>query len=63
MEVVIDELLGQCQHNVWEAISEVEYLLKEKDLFSRVREKYLDRDRENIELSNTAPSMPQAFVT
>jgi N-acetylglutamate synthase-like GNAT family acetyltransferase/DNA-binding MarR family transcriptional regulator len=50
MEVVIDELLGQCQHNVWEAISEVEYLLEEKDIFCRVREKYLDRDRENIEL-------------
>ena len=50
MEAVVDELLGQCQHNVWEAISEVEYLLEEKGLFSRVRDKYLDRDRENIEL-------------
>jgi len=50
MEAVVDELLGQCQHNVWEAISEVEYLLEEKDLFSRVRDKYLNRDRENIEL-------------
>ena len=50
METVVDELLGQCQHNVWEAISEVEYLLEEKDLFSRVRDKYLNRDRENIEL-------------
>jgi len=50
MEAVVDGLLGQCQHNIWEAISEVEYLLEEKDLFSRVRDKYSDRDRENIEL-------------
>jgi len=50
MEAVVDELLGQCQHNIWEAISEVEYLLEEKDLYCRVRSKCIDRDRENIEL-------------
>ena len=50
MEAVVDELLGQCQHNIWEAISEVEYLLEEKDLYCRVRSKCIDRDRENTEL-------------
>jgi N-acetylglutamate synthase-like GNAT family acetyltransferase/DNA-binding MarR family transcriptional regulator len=50
MEAVVDELLGQCQHNICEAISEVEYLLEEKDLYCRVRSKCIDRDRENIEL-------------
>jgi len=50
MDAVVDELLGQCQHDIWEAISEVEYLLEEKNLFARVRSKFLDRDRENIEL-------------
>ncbi|PCI75706.1 MAG: MarR family transcriptional regulator [SAR86 cluster bacterium] len=50
MEAVVEELLVQCQHNIWEAISEVEYLLQERDLFSRVRDKYAERDRENIEL-------------
>ena len=50
MEAVVDELLGQCQHNIWEAISELDYLLEEKDVFARVRSKFLDRDKENIEL-------------
>ena len=50
MEAVVDELLGQCQHNIWEAISEVEYLLEEKDLYCRVKSKCIDRDRENTEL-------------
>lgn len=50
METVVEELLEQCQHNIWEAISEVEYLLEEKDLFSRVKDKYAHKDRENLEL-------------
>ncbi len=50
MESVVEELLSQSQHNIWEAVSEIEYLLGEKNLFSRVKEKYQERDRGNVEL-------------
>lgn len=50
MGTVVEELLAQSQHNIWEAVSEIEYLLGEQDLYSRVKEKYSNRDCDNIEL-------------
>lgn len=50
MESVVEELLAQSQHDIWEAVSEIEYQLQERDLFSRVRDRYRARDREHVEL-------------
>ncbi len=61
MESVVEELLAQSQHNIWEAVSEIEYLLGEQDLFSRVKEKYRDRDRANIELVDYNKEYAKSF--
>ncbi len=50
MESVVAEMLAQSQHNIWEAISEIEYQLEESDLYSRVKARYMERDQENVEL-------------
>ena len=50
MGKVVDEMLAQSQHNIWEAVSEIEYQLEERDLFSRVRDRHRQRDRQHIEL-------------
>lgn len=50
MEAVVEEMLAQSQHNLWEAISEIEYQLDERDLFSRVKDRYLLRDQQHVEM-------------
>lgn len=50
VESVVDELLRQSQNNLWEAVSEIEYLLSEKNLYSRIKEKYQEREQHKIEL-------------
>lgn len=58
---VVDELLMQSQHNLWEAVTEIEYLLTEKDLYTRVREKYIARERANIEMVEFEPKYSTVF--
>jgi len=61
MAAVVEELLMQSQHNLWEAVTEVEYLLAEKDLYSRIKEKFTAREKANIELVDFTPRYASAF--
>lgn len=61
MEAVVEDLLLQSQHNIWEAISEIDYLLEERDLFSRVKDRYLLRDQSHVELVDYASEYAADF--
>lgn len=61
MEAAVEDLLAQSQHNIWEAISEIDYLLEERDLFSRVKDRYLLRDQRDVELLEYAAEYADAF--
>lgn len=61
VEAVVEELLQQSQHNLWEAITEFEYLLEEKNLFSRIKEKHQSREQAKVELVEYEDSYAKAF--
>jgi len=61
METVVEDLLRQSQNNIWEAISEFDYLLEERDLFARVKDLYVKRDQEQVELLDYSPTHADAF--
>lgn len=61
MEAVVENLMAQSQHNIWEAVSEIEYQLEERDLFSRVKDKYAERDQRNVELLEYSSVYAQHF--
>lgn len=46
----VEELLGDTRHDLWKALEEVEYQLKTKDLYSRVKEKYKRREAAQVEI-------------
>ncbi|MHA7056089.1 bifunctional helix-turn-helix transcriptional regulator/GNAT family N-acetyltransferase [Aquimarina sp. M1] len=48
VENAIKKALGQTKHNIWLAIQEFEYLLKEETLFKRVLEQKKIRESKNI---------------
>ncbi len=60
-EAVVEELLQQSQHKLWEAISEVEYLLNEEDFYSRMKNKYSAGERHKIDLVEYRNSHREAF--
>lgn len=46
----IDELFANMQHDLWKAMDEMEFLLSEKDFFTRVREQRKLRERQEVEI-------------
>ena len=61
VEAVVEELMLASQNNLWEAVSEIEYLLSEQDLYSRIKEKYLIREQNKIQLVNFDAKYAQVF--
>lgn len=61
MEAVVEDLLAHSQHNLWEAVSEIEYQLQEKDLFTRVKDRYQQRDQADVELLDYEAKHASAF--
>ncbi|MDD9896053.1 MAG: helix-turn-helix domain-containing GNAT family N-acetyltransferase [Gammaproteobacteria bacterium] len=61
VETVVAELLGQSQNNLWEAISEFEYLLDERNFFTRIKEQYQERVQAKLELVEFEEKYTKAF--
>jgi len=61
VESVVQDLLNQSQHNLWEAITEFEYLLEEKNLLNRIKEKHLSREQQKVELVEFEDKYTRAF--
>jgi|APSaa5957512535_1039671.scaffolds.fasta_scaffold53304_2 GNAT superfamily N-acetyltransferase len=61
VEAVVEDILTQSQNNLWEAISEFEYLLQDKNLYSRIREKFQQREQAKVELVDYNSQHAAAF--
>lgn len=50
VNTVIEEILAQTNHNLWEALAEWEFVLQEKSLLRRVQEKKKLRESKNVRI-------------
>ncbi len=57
----VDELMSEMQNDFWRAIEEIEFLLDQKDIFTRVREKRKERESQNVEILDYSPEFREDF--
>lgn len=57
----IEEIFGETQHDLWKAIEEMEFLLAQKDFYTRVREKHKIRESQQVEIINYLPEFYEDF--
>ena len=57
----VEGLLSDTYHNLWKAIEEVEFLLKEQDLYSRVQAQYKRRESQDVEIIDYTTEFHAAF--
>lgn len=57
----VEALLLNTQHNLWQAIEEVEFLLTEQDLYSRVQSVRKGRESQAVQIINYAPGYQPDF--
>lgn len=50
IDIAIDSIIAEATHNLWEAIEEWEFLLKQKSLFKRVQEQKKIREAQNVQI-------------
>ncbi|OBW43343.1 MarR family protein [Chryseobacterium sp. MOF25P] len=50
IEIAIDGLIAEANHNLWEAIAEWEFLLEQKSLFKRVEDQKKLRESKDVEI-------------
>ena len=57
----VEELLLETQHDLWKAISEVEFLLTDKSLFDRVQKIRESRESQQVEIIEYSPEFRNDF--
>lgn len=57
----VEELLLETQHDLWQAIKEVEFLLANKSFFDRVREVRKARERQSVRIIDYSPEFHDNF--
>ncbi|HMQ47138.1 MAG TPA: helix-turn-helix domain-containing GNAT family N-acetyltransferase [Saprospiraceae bacterium] len=58
---VIEDISSQTRHNLWEAMEEWTYLLEQKSLYERVRERRKQRESERVQILDYEPRFQGAF--
>lgn len=61
IEVAIDGIIAEATHNLWDAIEEWEFLLKQKPLFRRVQEQKKLRESKDIQIVDYKPQYQAIF--
>lgn len=61
LAVTVDAAMAETDHNLWKAITEWEYLLDQKSLFTRMKEQKKSRESAQVELVDYTPAYKQAF--
>ncbi len=61
VQQAVDLLLSEMQYDLWKAIEEVEHLLEQKDLHTRVREQRKQRERQAVEILDYGPEFREDF--
>jgi len=59
----IDDILSRTQHNIWNAIEELEFLLQQKSLRQRVLEQKKKREARAVKIVPYSPQFRTAFKT
>lgn len=57
----VDLLLSEMQYDLWKAVEEVEHLLEQKDLHTRVREQRKRRESQGVEILDYGPEFREDF--
>lgn len=57
----IEEALTQTRHDLWKAIEEWEFLLKQKSLLRRVQEQKKSRESRDVQIVDYTPAYQEAF--
>ncbi|MBD3882688.1 GNAT family N-acetyltransferase [Phormidium tenue FACHB-886] len=57
----VEELLSEAQNDLWKAIEETEFLLAQKDFYTRVREKRKAREGQQVEIIDYSPEFQKEF--
>lgn len=57
----VENALKETQYNIWKAIGEWEFLLKEKDLITRVKDEKKRRESQDVQIVEYAPEYQEAF--
>lgn len=63
IDVAIDGIIAEANHNLWEAIEEWEFLLEQKSLLRRVQEQKKLRESSAVQVVNYEPKYQNAFRT
>ena len=61
VEQAVEELLSETQNNLWKAVEEVEFVLADKGLLSRVRDIRKAREQRQIQIVNYSPEFHGDF--
>lgn len=61
VEDVVESLLSQSQHNLWQAIEEWEYLLSQRSLLQRVTDRRKKRESDKVTVVDYQPKYQKAF--
>ena len=56
-----EELLLEAQHDLWQAIEEIEFLLDRKDFYTRVEEKRKTRESQHVEIIDYSTEFHEDF--
>lgn len=57
----VEELLQEMQYDLWKGIEEMEFLLAEKDFYTRALEKRKARESQNVEIIDYEPKFHEDF--
>ncbi|UII32100.1 GNAT family N-acetyltransferase [Fulvivirga ulvae] len=58
---VIEDIISQTRHDLWQAIEEWEYLLEEKSLLRRVQEKLKENESKKVKVIDYSPIYQEDF--
>ncbi|MEL6132298.1 MAG: bifunctional helix-turn-helix transcriptional regulator/GNAT family N-acetyltransferase, partial [Bacteroidota bacterium] len=61
INVAVEDMLAQSQHDIWKAAGEVEYLLDQESLLQRVRDQKKRREAQYVEIVDYTPAHQSAF--
>jgi len=61
VNTVIEEIINQTNHNLWEALAEWEFVLQEKSLLRRVQEKKKIRESKEVQIVPYTPKYKKVF--
>ncbi|RYD70473.1 MAG: GNAT family N-acetyltransferase [Sphingobacteriales bacterium] len=61
VEISVENMINEANHNLWEAIAEWEFLLEQKSLFKRVQEQKKLRESKHVEIVAYKPEYQTAF--